>query len=54
MGIKEMCKRWVHGKRGEGGGMCWDERKLHWKVRMIYILGKIEMTKVTCILGQRE
>jgi hypothetical protein len=31
-----------------------EERKLHWEVRMTYILGKIELAKVTYILGRRE
>jgi hypothetical protein len=34
--------------------MYWEERKLHWEVRMTYILGKIELAKVTYILGRRE
>jgi hypothetical protein len=29
-------------------------RELHWEVRMTYILGKMEMAKVTYILGLRE
>jgi hypothetical protein len=31
-----------------------EERKLHWEVRMTNILGKLEMTKATTILRQRE
>jgi hypothetical protein len=32
--------------------MYWEERKLHWKVRMTSILGKLKKAKVTSILGQ--
>jgi hypothetical protein len=34
--------------------MYWEERKLHWEMRMIHILGKLEMTKVITIPGRRE
>jgi hypothetical protein len=42
-------------RRGEKGWCTGnEERKLHWEVRMTYILGKMEMAKVTYILGLRE
>ncbi len=34
--------------------MYWEERKVHWEVRMTSILEKMEMAKVTTILGRRE
>jgi hypothetical protein len=34
--------------------MYWKERKLHWKIKMAYILEKLEIVKSTYILRQRE
>jgi hypothetical protein len=34
--------------------MYWEERNMHWEVRMIYILGKLEMAKVTYIIGRQD
>jgi hypothetical protein len=52
-GIKE---RWVHRKqrRHIEIEMYWEERKMHWESRVTSILGKLEMTKVTIILGWSE
>jgi hypothetical protein len=43
-----MWKRWVHRKIGDRDVL---GREVHWEVRMISILGKVDMTKVTTILG---
>jgi hypothetical protein len=34
--------------------MYWEERNMHWEVRMIYILGKLEMAKVIYIIGRQD